>query len=205
MYGICKQQVCALLLFWDRCVCMDVVFVRSGLFDRFVFTSPLHIVCGTMIPCFVPGFLMATPTDPSTMSPASGASSPAAAVAVSVGGSCSSMPMAPATGSRKRPSFKQRVLMFIPKGELSTAAMQEVVHISSTVSATIFSPTPLHAPAPVEADALDINGTPFTVDAPSSGGSNNFHSFHEQSDTQLLPTSHEPPTKKPKISKRRYL
>jgi hypothetical protein len=83
--------------------------------------------------------------------------------------------------------------------------MQEVVHISSTVSATIFSPIPLHAPAPVEADALDINGTPFTVDAPSSGGSNNFHSFHEQSDTQLLPTSHEPPTKKPKISKRRYL
>jgi hypothetical protein len=83
--------------------------------------------------------------------------------------------------------------MFTPRGELSTAAMQEVVHISSTVSATIFSPIPLHAPAPVEADALDINGTSFTVDSPSSGGSNSFDSFYEQSDTQLLPTSHEPP------------
>jgi hypothetical protein len=115
------------------------------------------------------------------------------------------MAMAPASGSGKRPSFKQRVLMITPGGELSTAAMQEVVHISSTASATIFSPTPLHVPAPFEANALDISGSPFTVDAPSSGGSNSLDGFHEQSDTQLLPTSHEPPTKKRKIPKRRYL
>jgi hypothetical protein len=101
--------------------------------------------------------------------------------------------MTPTSEPEKRPSFKKRVLMFTPRGELSTAAMQEIVRISSTVSATIFSPTPLHAHAPIEADALNINGTPFTVDAPSSGGSNSFDSFYEQSDTQLLPTSHEPP------------
>ena len=68
-----------------------------------------------------------------------------------------------------------------------------------------FFPSPLHVPAPFEADALDINGFLFTVDAPSSVGSNNFDSFHKQSDTQLLPTSHEPPTNKQKIPKRRYL
>ena len=83
--------------------------------------------------------------------------------------------------------------------------MQEVVQFSSTASATIFSPTPLHIHALFEADALDISGSPFTVDAPSSGGSNNFDGFYEQSDTQLLPTSHEPPINKRKFPKRRCL
>ena len=110
--------------------------------------------------------------------------------------SCSTMAMAPTSGSEKRPSFKQRVLMITPGGELSTAIMHEVVQISSTASATIFSPTPLHVHAPFEADALDINGSPFIVDVPSSGGSNSSDGLHEQSDTQLLPTSHEPSTKK---------
>ena len=50
----------------------------------------------------------------------------------------------------------------------------------------VFFPTPLHVHAPFEAHALDISGSPFTVDAPSSGDSNNFDGFHEQSDTQLL-------------------
>jgi hypothetical protein len=148
-----------------------------------------------------PVFLMVIPAKPSTTSYASGASFPASAVAVSVSGSFSNMPPAPVSGSGKRPSFKQRVLMITPGGELSTAARQEVVQISSTASAPIFSPTPPHVPAPFEADALDIN----VVDASSSGGSNNFDGFHEQSDTQLLPTSHEPPTKKQKFPKRRYL
>jgi hypothetical protein len=147
---------------------------------------------------------MATPADSSTMLLASGASSHAPAVAVSVGGSCSTMIIVPASGSGIRQFFKQRVLMFIHRGKFLTAKMQEVVHISSTVSATIFFSTSLHASAPFEIDAFDINEIPFTVNSSSSGGSNNFDSFHEQSDTQLLPTLHEPMTKKRKIPKRRY-
>ena len=138
---------------------------------------------------------MAIPANPSTMSPASAASSHAPAIAVSIGGSCSIMAMTLTSGSRKCPSFKQKVVMITHGEEFSTAVMQEVVQIFSTVSATIFSPTPLHVPPTFEADALYISGSPFIVDAPSSGGRNNSNGFHEQSDIQLLPTSHEPPTK----------
>ena len=152
----------------------------------------LVFACGSAIPMLLRF---------STMSPASGASSSVTAIPVSVGGSCSTRAMKLASGSGKRPSFKQRVLMITHGEKLSTAVMQEVVQISSTGSATVLSPTPLHVHPPFEADASDISGSPFIVDAPSRGGSNNFDCFHEQSDKQLLPTSHEPPTKKRKNPK----
>ena len=83
-----------------------------------------------------PAFLMVKHANPSTMSHASEASSPTPAIAVSVGGSCSTMAMAP-------PSFKQRVLMITHGEKLSIAAMQEVVQISSTASATGFFSHPI--------------------------------------------------------------
>jgi hypothetical protein len=95
--------------------------------------------------------------------------------------------------------------MITPGGELSTAAMQEVVAIKSSACAGNFSPTPMPIPVPFQHDDVDMNGSPFTIDAPSSGGSNNLDGFHKQSYTQLLPTSHELPMKKQKNLKRRYL
>ena len=132
------------------CVCIGVVtFTRYGFMWLFgVRLAPAHRLatwelglCGRMWIC-----------DPllrslSTILHASGVSSPAPAVPVRVGGSCSTRAMTPASGSGKHPSFKQRVLMITHGGELSTAAMEEVVQISSTASATILSPTPLHVPA----------------------------------------------------------
>ena len=201
------EVVCAVVL----CVCACIAFLRSGLcycllyvhWRRRLYTICVYVIasaahrlatwelglCGHLLRRFP------------TMSPASGASSHVPAVPTSVGGSCSTRAMTPAFGYGKRPSFKQRVLMITPRRELSTTAMEEVVQISST----ILSPTPSHVPAPFEADALDIRGSPLTVDAPSSGGSNSFDCFQEQLDTQLLPTWHEPPTKKRKIPKRRYV
>jgi hypothetical protein len=117
---------------------------------------------------------------------------------------CSTMALASGFAS-KRPSFKQKVLMITLGGELSTAAMQKVVANKSSVCVGDFSPTSMPIPAPFQLEDVDINGSPFIIDAPSSDGSNNFDGFHEQSDTQLLPTSHEPPTKKQKFLKKMYL
>ena len=148
-----------------------------------------------------PAFHMATPANPSTMSPAFRTSSPAPAVC----SECRWQLLYHDNGTCiwlwKTFLLQAESVDDHPWRELSTAAMQEVVQISSTVFATIFSPTPLHVHAPFEADALDISRSPFTVDAPSSGGSNNFDGFHEQSDIQLLPTSREPTKKLKKFRK----
>ena len=132
--------------------------------------------------------------------------SPAPALVMSVhvsAANCSTM--AHASDSRKRPSFKQRVLIITHGRELSIAAMQKVVAMKSSTCAEENFPTSLPQPAPFQPDDVDIHVSPFTIIAPSSGGSNNFDGFHEQLDTQLLPTSHEPPTNSQKNLKKMYL
>ena len=95
--------------------------------------------------------------------------------------------------------------MITPGGELSIAAMQEVVAMKSSTYVREISPTPLPQPTPFQPDDVDIHRFPFIINAPSSGGSSSFDGFYEQSYIQLLPTSHEPPMKKQRIPKRRYL
>ena len=85
-----------------------------------------------------------------------------------------------------------------PWGKLLTAAMQEIMVNKSSACAGYFSSTPMPILALFQPDDVDI-----TIDASSSGGSNNFDGVHEQPNTQLLPTSHKPPTKKQKISKKK--
>ena len=132
-------------------VCIGVAFARFG----FVWLSDVCLAFPNMQVIYLgvdflwssvdlrfhaPAFFMATPANPSTMSHVSGTSFPAPAIAVSVGGSCSTMAMTPAPGYRERPFFKQRVLMITHGEELPTATMQEVVQISSTASIIIFFP-----------------------------------------------------------------
>jgi hypothetical protein len=95
----------------------------------------------------------------------------------------------------KRPSFKQRVLLITPRGDLSTAAMVDVAaNKSDGASLGDSSSTPAPTASPSPAASADIGGSQTTVDAPEIGG-----------DTELIPSVQKVPSKQRKAAKRRYV